>query len=271
MSRHQADAAPPAPGPIAAGPGRGGIDVRCVGVNQVFELDGEQVVALVDVDLHISAGQSVALFGPSGSGKSTLTALLAGLRRPSSGHVWLGHDELSARPERQLLRIRGRRIGVVVQNPSRSLLPYGTAEDNILFAQRAVDRSRRREIVAPITLLHQLGLAELAGQRAGRLSGGEQQRLSIAVAMAGSPQLLLADEPTSQLDRYNRDLVVELLAYVVAQFGTTVVVVTHDPVVADAMHRRVTLAEGRVVADGAPAPTALGSAVDRLGRNGGSG
>ena len=87
----------------------------------------------------------------------------------------------------------------------------------------------------------------MAGQRAGRLSGGEQQRLSIAVAMAGSPQLLLADEPTSQLDVHNRDLVVDLLAYVTERFGTTVVVVTHDPVVADAMHRRITLAEGRVV------------------------
>ena len=265
MSRHLA----PSPGPEvdATAFGSGGIDVRCEGVGQVFDVDGEQVVALADVDVHVPAAQSVALFGPSGSGKSTLTALLAGLRRPSSGQVWLGDDELSDLPERQLLRIRGRRVGVVVQNPSRSLLPYGTAEDNILFAQRAVDRSRRRDLVAPIPLLHQLGLVEMAGQRAGRLSGGEQQRLSIAVAMAGSPQLLLADEPTSQLDVHNRDRVVELLAYVTERFGTTVVVVTHDPVVADAMHRRVTLAEGRVVADTAPAPTTPGPAADRPGRD----
>jgi putative ABC transport system ATP-binding protein len=230
----------------------GGMDVRCAGVSQVFELDGEQVVALADVDLHVQAGERVALFGPSGSGKSTLTALLAGLRRPSSGQVWLGHDELSAMSERQLLGVRGTRIGVVVQNPSRSLLPYGTAEDNILFAQRAVRGSRRRDVVAPGILLRRLGLTDLTGQRAGRLSGGEQQRLSIAVAMAGSPRLLLADEPTSQLDRGNRDRVVELLGYVAEHFGTTVIVVTHDPVVADAMDRRITLAEGRVVLAGVP-------------------
>lgn len=269
MSRHLAQPAAGAAGPVAAGFAGGGIDVRCVGVGQVFDVDGEQVVALADVDLHVRAGESVALFGPSGSGKSTLTALLAGLRRPSSGQVWLGEDELSALPERQLLRIRGRRIGVVVQNPSRSLLPYGTAEDNILFAQRAVDRSRRGDVVAPITLLHQLGLAELAGQRAGRLSGGEQQRLSVAVAMAGSPQMLLADEPTSQLDGQNRDRVVELLAYVTEQFGTTVAVVTHDPVVADAMHRRITLAEGRVVASDAAGPATADLAGYRPSRNGG--
>jgi putative ABC transport system ATP-binding protein len=270
MSRHPEDTMPPDPQPGAGGFDRGGIEVRCIGVNQVYELDGEQVVALADVDIHVPAAQSAALFGPSGSGKSTLTALLAGLRRPTSGEVWLGDDELSVMPERQLLRMRGRRVGVVLQNPSRSLLPYGTAEDNILFAQRAVETWRRRSIVGPVPLLRQLGLADLAGQRAGRLSGGEQQRLSIAVAMAGSPQLLLADEPTSQLDVRNRDRVVELLAYVTEQFGTTVVVVTHDPVVADAMHRRITLAEGRVVADGTPSPTAPVLGFERPGRDGGS-
>jgi putative ABC transport system ATP-binding protein len=267
MSRDLAGTTSSAPDPDANGFGSGGIDVRCVGVNQVFELDGEHVVALADVDVRVHAGESVALFGPSGSGKSTLTALLAGLRRPSSGQVWLGTDELSALPERQLLRIRGRRVGIVVQNPSRSLLPYGTAEDNILFAQRGVERSRRRAVVAPISLLHQLGLAELAGQRAGRLSGGEQQRLSIAVAMAGSPQLLLADEPTSQLDIHNRDRVVELLAYVTQRFGTTVVVVTHDPVVADAMHRRITLAEGRVIPEAVPSAPMSGPTWARPSRN----
>jgi ABC-type lipoprotein export system ATPase subunit len=231
-------------GPARAG--RGGIEIRCVDVAQVYHVDGEDVVALHDVQVQVAEGESVALFGPSGSGKSTLTSLLAGLRRPTRGEIWLGDHNLAAMSERQLLRTRGRQIGVVVQNPSRSLLPYGTGEDNILFAQRAIDRARRRTLSAPLELLRQLGLAELAGQRSARLSGGEQQRLSVAVAMAGAPQVLLADEPTSQLDSANRDLVVELLGRVTAEFGTTVVVVTHDPAVADATHRRVTLAEGRV-------------------------
>jgi ABC-type lipoprotein export system ATPase subunit len=228
------------------------VAVRCVAVRQVYRLDGVRtdVVAVDDVDLEIAPVESVALFGPSGSGKSTLTALMAGLRRPTAGEVWLGDVELGARSERELLRLRGQYVGVVVQNPSRSLLPYGTAEDNIRFAQRAAERAVRAQLPAPRELLDSLGLGHLAGQRAGRLSGGEQQRLSVAVAMARLPQLLLADEPTSQLDAANRDLVVDLFRRVTDEFGATVVVVTHDPVVADAMQRRITLHDGRVVDDG---------------------
>ncbi|MGI8761759.1 MAG: ABC transporter ATP-binding protein [Jatrophihabitantaceae bacterium] len=226
---------------------RGGAQIRCADVGQVYRIDGEDVVALQHVELTIAEGESVALFGPSGSGKSTLISLLAGLRRPSSGRVWLGDEELSALSERSLLRARGRQVGVVLQNPSRSLLPYGSAEDNILFAQRPVERAARGALAEPSALLRQLGLDEFAGRRVAKLSGGEQQRLSVAVAMAASPRLLLADEPTSQLDSHNRDLVVELMRRVGEEFGTTIVVVTHDPAVADATRRRITLDEGRVV------------------------
>jgi putative ABC transport system ATP-binding protein len=225
----------------------GGVEIRCVDVGQIYRVDGEDVVALRDVQVSVAPGETAALFGPSGSGKSTLTALLAGLRRPTSGRIWLGDEDLTAMSERRLLRMRGRQIGIVLQNPARSLLPYGSAEDNIRFAQRAVDRRRRRSLTAPVDLLRQLGMQDLAGQRIGRLSGGEQQRLSVAVAMAGTPRLLLADEPTSQLDGHNRDRVVELMRRVSEEFGVTMVVVTHDPVVADAAHRRITLAEGQVV------------------------
>jgi ABC-type lipoprotein export system ATPase subunit len=230
------------------------VPVRAAGVRQVYRLDGvhADVVALDDVDLDIDAGEAVALFGPSGSGKSTLTALLAGLRRPTAGEVWVGDAELSAMTERDLLQLRGTQIGVVVQNPARSLLPYGTAEDNIRFAQHSAYRANRAGLPDPGDLLGALGLGHLAGQRAGRLSGGEQQRLSVAVAMARLPRILLADEPTSQLDATNRDVVVELFSRVIGEFGATVVVVTHDPVVADHMHRRVTLHDGRVVDDGRP-------------------
>lgn len=227
-----------------------GIEVRCEDVSQIYHVDGADVVALAGVTLHIAAGETVALFGPSGSGKSTLTALLAGLRRPSSGEVWVGEHDLARLPERALLRLRGEQIGIVLQNPGRSLLPYGTAEDNIAFARRALPRAVRGQLAEPVELLRRLGLAELAGHPVARLSGGEQQRLSVAVAMAGDPRLLLADEPTSQLDSGNRDRTVELIARVNAEFGTTVVLVTHDSAVADGQRRRVTLAEGRVVDSG---------------------
>jgi ABC-type lipoprotein export system ATPase subunit len=235
----------------ASGPPRGGVPVHCVDVSQVYPVDGrEAVVALQDVDITLDVGESVALFGPSGSGKSTLVSLLAGLRRASSGEIWLGDDELGALSERELLILRGRKIGVVLQNPSRSLLPYGTAEDNIRFAQAVATGARRARLPEPVELLRQLGLDQLAGQRAARLSGGEQQRLSIAVAMATLPRLLLADEPTSQLDGASRDQVIGLFARVSQEFGATMAVVTHDAIVADSLHRRITLHEGRVVDHG---------------------
>jgi ABC-type lipoprotein export system ATPase subunit len=192
----------------------------------------------------VAAGESVALLGPSGSGKSTLLNLLAGLLRPTSGQIYLGADDITVMSEPELLQLRGHRVGVVVQNPSRNLLPYGTAEQNISFAQRALRGYRRIDLQAPAELLAALGLSELAGQRVSRMSGGEQQRLAVAVAMAGSPGLLLADEPTSQLDTVNRDKVGQLLATITMNFGTTVVVVTHDPAVAAAMGRTVTITEG---------------------------
>jgi len=227
-----------------------GVAVQCTDVDQVYSVDGEEVVALSGVRIDVAEGEKVALFGPSGSGKSTLTSLLAGLRRPTRGSVRIGDADLTTMSERVLLRLRGRLIGIVLQNPARSLLPYGTASDNIEFARRSLPRAARRRLPRPIELLRQLGLDDLAEQRVARLSGGEQQRLSTAVAMATSPKLLLADEPTSQLDGFNRDRVVELFDRVGAEFGTTMVVVTHDPAVADALQRRITLSEGRVVDDG---------------------
>jgi ABC-type lipoprotein export system ATPase subunit len=232
---------------------RGGVGVRCVDVHQVFRGDGEDVHALSGVHLAVEPGERVALFGPSGSGKSTLLALLAGLRRPSSGSVQVGDVEVTRLSQRQLLRLRSSEIAIVVQNPGRTLLPYGTVEDNVWFAQRAVERPRRDGLPAPAALLAELGLAPLARQRAGALSGGEQQRASVAVALATSPRLLLADEPTSQLDRHSRDQVIALLVSASELLGATQVIVTHDPAVAEACDRRVTVAEGRVV-DGGRAP-----------------
>ncbi len=222
-----------------------GLAIHCQDLTHVYELDGQQMTALDNVEFTVAAGESVAVLGPSGSGKSTLLTLLAGLLRPTTGQIYLGADDIAVMSQSELLQLRGQRVGVVVQNPSRNLLPYGTAEQNITFAQKAIRGYRRAELQPPLDLLDRLGLAELAGQRVSAMSGGEQQRLSVAVGMAGSPGLLLADEPTSQLDTGNRDRVVELLARITESFGTTVVVVTHDPAVAAALGRTVTITEGR--------------------------
>jgi putative ABC transport system ATP-binding protein len=222
-----------------------GLAVQCEQLSHIFHVEGEQVRALDDVRLSVSAGESVAVLGPSGSGKSTLLTLLAGLRRPTSGHLFIGADDITLMPERELLRLRGQCIGVVVQNASRNLLPYGDAADNIRFAQGAAERFRRTQLPEPHELLGQLRLSDLAGQSVARMSGGEQQRLSVAVGMAVAPGLLLADEPTSQLDGANRDRVVALLRRITEEFGTTVITVTHDQYVAQAMGRTVTIVEGR--------------------------
>ena len=234
----------------ASGPASGqnlesGLGVRCDRLRHVYHLEGEEVVALEDIDLTVRAGESVALLGPSGSGKSTLLTLLAGLLRPTSGRLFVGGDDTTKMSERELLNLRAQRIGVVVQGPARNLLPYGTAEDNVRFGQRGVRGFRRADLPKPADLLAALDLSELSGQVVGRMSGGERQRLSVAVAMANAPGLLLADEPTSQLDRPNRERVVDMLRAVGAQFGTTVIAVTHDADVAQALGRTVTIVRGR--------------------------
>jgi ABC-type lipoprotein export system ATPase subunit len=223
-----------------------GLDVRIEALEMVYEVDGEQVHALRGVDLEIDAGESVALVGPSGSGKSSMLTLLAGLQRPTGGRVLLGGRDVSALSERQLLGLRARDVGVVVQGPARNLLPYATAEDNIRFAQRAVPRDRRDRLHPPEELLASLGLGHVRTSRLGELSGGEQQRLSLAVGLAGAPGLLLADEPTSQLDAENRAHVVDMLT-AAADAGTTIVVVTHDDDIARQVSRAIHLRDGEIV------------------------
>ena len=224
-----------------------GVAVRCVAITHVYRTPDADVTALRDIDFAVRPGGRLAVLGPSGSGKSTLLTLLAGLHRPTAGQLLIGDDDLATLPERALIGLRGHRIATVVQNPGRNLLPYGTAEDNIRFAQRPIARSRRAALPRPGDLLERLGLADFAGRRVARLSGGEQQRLSIAVGLARSPGVLLLDEPTSQLDTHSRDRVVDLLNRVTTASGCTVLAVTHDPAVAEALGASVTLADGVIV------------------------
>ncbi|MEV0589227.1 ATP-binding cassette domain-containing protein [Nonomuraea sp. NPDC050310] len=220
--------------------------VRCDGVVQIYKAQDVEVVALRDVDLVVEAGETVALLGPSGAGKTTLLWLLAGLLRPSAGRVVVNGADLGALDQRKLDRVRAANLGVVLQNPARNLIPYLSAAQNVAFAQRGVRRDRRRVR----DLLRRVGLEPLGGSPAGRLSGGEQQRLAVAVALANRPRLLLADEPTSQLDGDSGRAVVELIRSSAAEEGTTAVVVTHDQAVGEGLGRTVTIRDGRVGAEG---------------------
>ena len=221
--------------------------VRCDQVTRVYTDDtGHQVTALAGVDLRVQPGEAVALVGPSGAGKSTLLTLLAGLVRPTSGRVTVAGHDLGALSERALLGVRATSLGVVLQTPGRNLLPYASARQNVAFAQRHGTRSRPERTAEVDTLLDAVGLLGWARTAARHLSGGQQQRLALAVALAGDPPLLLADEPTSQLDRATGETVLALMLRAREQRGTALVVVTHDREVSRRLDVEHTLLDGRL-------------------------
>jgi ABC-type lipoprotein export system ATPase subunit len=232
------------------GPAAGaGIGVTCRGLVYIYRLEGYDVVALSGVDLDIAAGESVALLGPSGAGKSTLLSLLAGLLKPAAGRLHVGDHDVARATPAELQYMRSTDVGVMLQGAMRNLLPYVSAADNIRFAQSGVPAGRRSELSAPDELLELVGLADRGHDRPPALAPGERQRLAVACAVANGAGLLLADEPTSQLDTHARDEVLDVLTEV-QHTGRTVVVVTHDPDVGERMGRTVTIRDGRVGAEG---------------------
>ena len=224
--------------------------VRCDGLVQVYGTPGQQVTALRGVDLEVAEAETVALLGPSGAGKSTLLWLFAGLLRPTAGIVEVCGRRLSDLTPKSAAEMRLRDVGMVMQNPGRNLLPYESAVGNMLVAQVPTRRSWAAKRHRSTALLDSVGLAKLAHRPAGRLSGGEQQRLAVAIALANGPRLLLADEPTSQLDHGSAAAVIDLICAANQDMGTTVVVVTHDQAVGSALGRTVTIRDGRVGAEG---------------------
>ena len=231
--------------------------VECESLTHVYRDDtGLDVTALDDVDLVVQTGEAVALVGPSGAGKSTLLTMLAGLARPSSGRIRVNGREITTMSEGELRRLRAREVGVVLQTPGRNVLPYATARENVGFAQRS-GASRRDRRAEAVDLLESVGLLEHMDRPAGLLSGGQQQRLAVAVALAGQPALLLADEPTSQLDRHTGEAVIELMLAARERRGTTLVVVTHDHHLSDALDAAYTIHDGTLTS-GSWAPSAAG-------------
>jgi putative ABC transport system ATP-binding protein len=225
-----------------------GVDVRVRGVIHLYAQQGADVVALRGVDLDIAAGEMLALLGPSGMGKSTLLQLLAGVMRPSAGEIHIGDVELGGLNEAGLRRLRAGDVSFVLQDTAQNLLPYATAAQNVWFTQQA-DRSRASAMDTS-ELLGLLGLADIADQPVGALPKGAQQMVALAAGVAAMPRLLLADEPTNQLDSTATAQVIDLLRLINERLGTTIVLVTHDPVVAAALPRTVTIRDGRVGAEG---------------------
>jgi putative ABC transport system ATP-binding protein len=226
---------------------RGGVAVRARGVVHIYRSEGADVVALGGVDLDVDAGEMVGLLGPSGAGKSTLLTLLAGLLRPSAGKLTVGRHDLFALDEAGLDRMRSRDVGIVLQGARRNVLSFASASANLRFAQRAIPARDRREAAE---LMGLVGLPADADQPLRSYSPGQLQRLALGVAIASGPGLLLADEPTSELDHGARDEILDLLTELNRELGTTIVVVTHDPQVAARFARTVTIRDGRIGSEG---------------------
>jgi putative ABC transport system ATP-binding protein len=220
--------------------------IQVSGLTKTIATPTHRVDILKGIDLEIPRGQFAAIMGPSGSGKSTLLGLLAGLDTPTSGRIVLDGEDITGLEEDDLALLRGRKIGFVFQ--SYHLIPTLTAEENVLLplelsghAADGADRARE--------LLESVGLLDRRDHYPVQLSGGEQQRVALARAFVVRPPILLADEPTGNLDTTNGRIVLELLITLNRREGTTLVLVTHDQQISEQADRRITLRDGRVVED----------------------
>ena len=205
------------------------------------------VHALAGVDIDIPSGQALAIMGPSGSGKSTLLHCLSGILTPTSGEICLGGKNVSGLPDKSRSRLRLKHFGFVFQDGQ--LVPELPANENVALPLMLSDAPRRTAISAADDWLRRLGLEDEANRRPGEMSGGQAQRVDIARALAASPAVVFADEPTGALDQATGHEVMQLLTTTCRMSGATLVVVTHDPQVAAWCERLVEIRDGRIHAD----------------------
>ncbi|MGD8200489.1 ABC transporter ATP-binding protein [Ornithinimicrobium sp. W1679] len=250
-------------------------DIWCEDLVRIYSTEGVEVQALQGLNLVVDPGDVVALVGASGSGKSTLLTILSGLDRPTGGRARVAGVDLMAMSRAQRVDYQRSVVGFVWQQTSRNLLPFLTAADNVALPMVISGRKERAARVEE--LLGLLGVADCAGRRPAQLSGGQQQRVAIATALANSPSVLLADEPTGELDDAASEQVLGAMRSAAEELGTTVLVVTHDPTVSDHVRRTVQIRDGRtstevlrqrvVDADGVERTVAREyTVIDRAGR-----
>jgi ABC-type lipoprotein export system ATPase subunit len=216
--------------------------IRCEGLVKIYKIEDVEVVALQGLDLTIQRGEVMGIIGPSGSGKTTLMNVLGGLDVPSAGKAVVDGIDLIRISDRQRLRYRRRSVGFVWQNVSRNLIPYLTAAENVQLPMILSGRFDHRRAER---LLELVGLGHRLRHRPVTMSGGEQQRVAIAIGLANEPQVLLADEPTGSLDTENTIRLLEVFDTVRSELGVTVVIVTHDTSMARALDRYVQIRDGK--------------------------
>jgi ABC-type lipoprotein export system ATPase subunit len=224
-----------------------GAVIACDGLVRIFKLADLEVVALQGLDLLVEPGEMVAIVGASGSGKSTLLAILGGMDVPSAGRAVVAGYDLGRLSNSERTRFRRRVVGFVWQQTGRNLLPYLSAVDNVQLPMVLDGRKERRR--KALELLELVGLGDRTSHRPDRLSGGEQQRVAIAVALANDPSVVLADEPTGELDSDNANQLFETMRAVNRELGVTIVVFTHDPLVSEQVQRTIGIRDGRTATE----------------------
>jgi putative ABC transport system ATP-binding protein len=244
-------------------PGESDVAARALDATKIYGRGDTEVRALDRVSVDFATGRLTAIMGPSGSGKSTLLHALAGLDTLTGGSVWIGATELGRLSDKKLTKLRRDRIGFVFQ--SFNLIPTLTAAENITLPMKLAGRKPDAEWLA--TVVGTVGLGHRLGHRPAELSGGQQQRVAVARALASRPQIVLADEPTGNLDSRTGAEILAFMRTAVRELGQTIVVVTHDPLAASYADRAVFLADGRIV-DELADPTS-DSVFDRMKSLGG--
>ena len=226
-----------------------GLYIDCRDLFKIYKRADLEVVALRGLDLSVEKGELIAIIGASGSGKSTLLNILAGLDRPSAGQVLVGSRDLLDVSDKDLVMYRRSEVGFVWQATARNLVPYLSVADNIELPMALSGEPAKARRAWSDELLESLGMADKAKRLPYQLSGGEQQRAAIAVGLANKPPLLLADEPTGNLDSRSSEEIVAILQNLNREQGLTVVVVTHEPDIGASTQRIITTRDGVVVSD----------------------
>jgi ABC-type lipoprotein export system ATPase subunit len=217
--------------------------INCEGLVKIYKAADLEVFALQGLDLRIENGELMAIIGNSGSGKSTLLNMLGGLDRPSAGILEIDGKNMLKMSERDLVRYKRESVGFVWQNNARNLIPYLTALENV---ELPILLKGKRKRLRALELLEAVGLTHRKNNKLHQLSGGEQQRVAIAIALANHPKLLLADEPTGSVDSKMADQILDLFRELNRTIGITIVIVTHDPLLAKKVDRVVAIRDGKI-------------------------
>ncbi|QGQ97347.1 ABC transporter ATP-binding protein [Paenibacillus psychroresistens] len=217
--------------------------IKCEGLVKIYKMSELEVFALQGLDLQVEKGELMAIIGNSGSGKSTLLNMLGGLDRPSAGSLVVDGKDLLKFKERDLVRYKQETVGFVWQNNARNLVPYLTALENVEIPMMLAGKRKRQRA---LELLESVGLSHRAKNKLHQLSGGEQQRVAIAIALANHPKLLLADEPTGSVDSRMAAQILDLFRILNREIGITIVIVTHDPELAKKVDRVVAIRDGKI-------------------------